>query len=105
MPEKTESIRETLERFVEGFNVNDLDQVMTFFAEEALYRVGDKEHRGKPAIRKAFEPQFRGVYGNRLTQPVYMQQPTGLETSHGPSERPVEDMDSPSTVVASFVQP
>ena len=58
------SIRETLDRFVEGFNVNDLDHVMTFFADDADYRPGDgTEYRGKASIRAAFEPQFRGAFG------------------------------------------
>lgn len=57
-------IRQTIDRFVEAFNVNDLDQVVTFFAENAVYRPGDgSEHRGPAAIRRAFEPQFRGAFG------------------------------------------
>jgi uncharacterized protein (TIGR02246 family) len=57
-------IAPVLDRFVAGFNGNDLEQVMTFFAEDAVYRPGDgSEHRGKAAIRQAFAPQFGGVYG------------------------------------------
>jgi uncharacterized protein (TIGR02246 family) len=59
-----ESIGAILERFVAGFNDNDLDAVMAFFAEDAVYAPGDgKEHRGKAAIRAAFRPQFEGAYG------------------------------------------
>jgi len=31
-------IAEVLDRFVAGFNDNSLDEVMTFFAEDAVYR-------------------------------------------------------------------
>ena len=58
------NIREVIDRFVEAFNVNDLDKVMTFFAEDAIYRPGDgSEHRGPGAIRRAFEPQFSAAFG------------------------------------------
>jgi uncharacterized protein (TIGR02246 family) len=58
------SLRARIDAFVEAFNVNDLDAVMTFFSEDAVYRPGDgKEHRGKAAIREAFRPQYSGAYG------------------------------------------
>lgn len=58
------AVRETIDSFVEAFNVNDLDAVVTFFAEDAVYRPGDgTEHRGPAAIRRAFEPQFSGAFG------------------------------------------
>lgn len=64
MTQSKPNVRETIDRFVEAFNVNDLDQVMTFFAEDAVYRPGDgSEHRGPTAIRQAFEPQFNGAFG------------------------------------------
>lgn len=57
-------IRNVIDRFVDAFNVNDLDRVMTFFADDAIYRPGDgSEHRGPAAIRRAFEPQFSGAFG------------------------------------------
>jgi ketosteroid isomerase-like protein len=57
-------LRARIDGFVEAFNVNDLDAVMTYFAEDAVYRPGDgKEHHGKAEIRKAFEPQFAGAFG------------------------------------------
>jgi ketosteroid isomerase-like protein len=60
----TSSIRGAIDRFVEAFNVNDLDRVMTFFAEDAVYLPGDgSEHRGPEAIRLAFEPQFSAAFG------------------------------------------
>ncbi|WP_211254967.1 YybH family protein [Nevskia soli] len=56
--------RNTIDRFVEAFNVNDLNAVMMFFADDAVYKPGDgTEHRGPAAIRRAFEPQFNGAFG------------------------------------------
>lgn len=53
-----------MDAFVEAFNVNDLDRVMTHFSAAAVYRPGDgTEHRGLAAIRAAFEPQFAGAFG------------------------------------------
>jgi ketosteroid isomerase-like protein len=51
-------------RFTEAFNREDLDAVMAYFADDALYDEFDgKEARGKAAIRAAFVPQFRGDFG------------------------------------------
>ena len=51
-------------RFTAAFNSDDLDGVMEFFAEDALYaEFNGTESRGKKAIREAFEPQFRGDFG------------------------------------------
>ncbi len=50
--------------FVDGFNRNDLDSVMSFFADDAIYdEFNGKRNVGKAAIRAAFEPQFTGAYG------------------------------------------
>lgn len=58
------TIADVLERFVAGFNTNSLDEVMEFFADDAVYRPGDgREFRGRAAIRKAFRPQFSGAFG------------------------------------------
>jgi uncharacterized protein (TIGR02246 family) len=59
------TIAHVLERFVAGFNDNSLDDVMAFFAEDAVYRPGDgNEFRGRDAIREAFRPQFSGAFGS-----------------------------------------
>ena len=58
------SIASTLSKFVAGFNTNSLDEVMTYFAEDAVYQPGDgRQHRGRAAIREAFRPQFAGAFG------------------------------------------
>ena len=57
-------IAEVLRAFVAGFNTNSLDEVMTFFAEDAVYEPGDgRTHRGRAAIREAFRPQFARAFG------------------------------------------
>ena len=51
-------------RFTEAFNRDDLDGVMAFMADDAIYdEFNGKVNYGKAAIRAAFEPQFRGDYG------------------------------------------
>jgi len=60
----TPRIAEILRRFVDGFNTNSLDEVMTFFADDAVYEPGDgRTHRGRAAIREAFRPQFEHAFG------------------------------------------
>jgi ketosteroid isomerase-like protein len=56
--------RRTIERLVEGFATQDLDGIMSLFAEDAVYcdilgkgRRGDEFH-GKAAIRHAIARQF-----------------------------------------------
>jgi uncharacterized protein (TIGR02246 family) len=59
------TIADVLARFVAGFNSNSLDEVMAFFAEDAVYRPGDgREYRGRAAIREAFRPQFARAFGD-----------------------------------------
>lgn len=57
-------INDTITKFTDAFHANDLDRVMTFFRDDAIYEPGDgRTHRGKAQIRAAFEPQFNGAYG------------------------------------------
>lgn len=60
--------RAALERlvidFTEAFNRENLDEVMSYFTEDAIYdEFFGKRHHGKAAIREAFIPQFRGDFG------------------------------------------
>ena len=51
-------------RFTEAFNQDDLEAVMSFMADDAIYdEFNGKINHGKAAIRDAFIPQFRGDYG------------------------------------------
>src|SRR5512143_3887110 len=49
-------IIEMMRKYWDAFNANDLDRVMTFFSDDAVYQPGDgKTHKGKAAIHAAFE--------------------------------------------------
>jgi uncharacterized protein (TIGR02246 family) len=51
-------------RFTDAFNREDLDGVMSFMDDDAIYdEFNGRRHRGKAAIREAFVPQFRGDFG------------------------------------------
>ena len=53
-----------VEDFTEAFNREDIDEVMSWFAEDAIYdEFNGVRSTGKAAIRKAFEPQFAGAFG------------------------------------------
>ncbi|OJH37615.1 nuclear transport factor 2 family protein [Cystobacter ferrugineus] len=67
-------------RFTNAFNRDNLDEVMTYFAEDAVYETLEGHHaRGIPAIRAAFEPQFRGVFGRLrfITQDMLVDEAAG----------------------------
>jgi len=50
--------------FTEAFNREDMDEVMSYFAEDAIYdEFNDIRHVGTDAIRAAFVPQFSGAFG------------------------------------------
>jgi ketosteroid isomerase-like protein len=50
--------------FTEAFNREEIDEVMSYFADDAIYdEYNAVRHVGKPAIREAFIPQFRGDFG------------------------------------------
>jgi uncharacterized protein (TIGR02246 family) len=60
----TSALERLTRDFTAAFNRDDLDAVMAFFADDAIYdEVDGKRSTGKPAIRAAFEPQFRGDFG------------------------------------------
>lgn len=59
-----QSLEDLAIRFTDAFNRDDLDGVMSFFSEGAVYdEFHGARHEGHDAIRAAFEPQFRGAYG------------------------------------------
>ncbi|MBM3490897.1 MAG: nuclear transport factor 2 family protein [Alphaproteobacteria bacterium] len=50
--------------FTDAFNRDDLDGVMSYFAEDGIYdEFNGIRNVGKAANRQAFEPQFRGEFG------------------------------------------
>ena len=84
-------------RFTDAFNRNDLDGVMAFMAEDAVYdEFTGAVNRGKAAIRAAFVPQFRGDHGTMRfdSEDVFVDPVAGkalirwlctLETRKGPA--------------------
>ncbi len=58
------ALADLVARFTDAFNRDDLDGVLSFMAEDAVYDEYDGTRSvGKAAIRRAFEPQFRGDFG------------------------------------------
>jgi ketosteroid isomerase-like protein len=65
MPVTRTDLGRTVDAFVAAFNDVDLGKTMSFFADDAEYRPGNGTvHRGLPAIRAEFAPQFAGRFGN-----------------------------------------
>ena len=67
-------------RFTDAFNREDLDAVMAFIAEDAIYdQFNGALAVGRAAVRAAFEPQFRGDYGTMrfLTEDLFVDATTG----------------------------
>jgi len=67
-------------RFVDAFNRNDLDAVMSFFADDAIYdEFNGTRNEGKAAIRAAFKPQFTGAFGKMqfLDEDLFIDTDTG----------------------------
>src|SRR4029453_13990114 len=67
-------------RFVDAFNRNDLDTVMSFFADAAVYdEFNGTGNEGKEAIRAALKPQFTGAFGKMqfLDEDLFVDADTG----------------------------
>lgn len=61
------SLERLVLRFTDAFNRAELDEVMGYFAEDAVYETFDGQRcEGRERIRAAFVPQFRGDFG-RIT--------------------------------------
>lgn len=59
-----DELKEITLKFTDAFNRDDLDSVMAWFAEDAVYdEFHGVRHEGKEAIRAAFEPMFAGKFG------------------------------------------
>lgn len=64
MSDRRAELLKLVEDFTARFNAVDLDGLMRFFAEDAVYEeVNGPVNEGKAAIRKAFEPLFSGKFG------------------------------------------
>ncbi len=64
-PPTANTLIDAARRFTQAFNDNDLDGVMEWFADDAVYDQFDgAQARGPGEIRAAFEPQFSGAFGD-----------------------------------------
>jgi ketosteroid isomerase-like protein len=75
-----QQLLELTNRFMAAFNRNDLDTVMSFFTDDAVYdEFNGKSNQGKSAIRAAFAPQFNGAFGNMqfLDEDLFIDAETG----------------------------
>ncbi len=66
--------------FTEAFNRENIDEVMSYFADDAIYdEFNAVRHDGKDAIRAAFVPQFRGDHGKMRfhTEDIFLDVPAG----------------------------
>jgi len=80
MQVERERLRDLTSRFMAAFNCNDLDTVMSFFSENAVYDEFNGQHnQGIPAIRAAFTPQFSGAFGTMkfLDEDLFIDADTG----------------------------
>jgi ketosteroid isomerase-like protein len=92
-----DKLADLVTRFTEAFNREDLDGVMAFMTEDAVYdEFNGTVNRGAAAIRAAFVPQFRGDYGKLRfhTEDLFVDAAAGralirwlctLETRKGPA--------------------
>ena len=66
--------------FLDAFNRNDLDAVIAFFTDDAVYEeLHGRINRGKAAIREAFAPQFEGKFGKM----VFIEDDTFIDADAG----------------------
>lgn len=61
---RTEELNRISVDFLAAFNRGDVDAIMSFFTEDAIYdEMHGKKNIGKAAIRKSFEKLFSGKFG------------------------------------------
>lgn len=73
-------LMELTRHFLDAFNRNDLDAVMSFFADVSFYdEFNGKRSAGKTAIRAALMPQFQGAHGEMqfLDDDIFVDAETG----------------------------
>ena len=73
-------LRDVVLRFTDAFNRDDLDGVMSFLSDDAVYdEFNGKRSRGQAAIRETLTPQFRGDFGRIrfLTEDLFVDAAAG----------------------------
>ena len=73
-------LRDVVLRFTDAFNRDDLEGVMSFLSDDAVYdEFNGKRSRGHVAIRETLTPQFRGDFGRIrfLTEDLFVDAAAG----------------------------
>ena len=73
-------LRDLVIRFTDAFNRDDLDAVMSYLDDDAIYdEFNGTRSTGRAAIREAFVPQFRGDFGRIrfLTEDLFVDAAAG----------------------------
>jgi len=73
-------LRDVVLRFTDAFNRDDLEGVMSFLSDDAVYdEFNGKRSRGHAAIRETLTPQFRGDFGRIrfLTEDLFVDAAAG----------------------------
>jgi uncharacterized protein (TIGR02246 family) len=100
-----DDLRALVLRFTEAFNQDSLDAVMGYFADDAVYVTFDGDvHRGKAAVREAFEPQFRGDLGTLRfhAEDVIVDEVTGKAVVRWLCRHTIEDTGKSLSTVAKL---
>lgn len=64
MGDRNVELRQLTDDFLLAFNRADVDGIMSFFSDDAVYEeFHGKVNEGKPAIRESFERLFAGKFG------------------------------------------
>ena len=80
MADRRQELYARTREFLDAFNRNDLDAVMAFFSEDAVYdELNGRPNEGKAAVRAAFEPQFEGRFGTM----EFVEDDTFVDHGHG----------------------
>ena len=79
-PQTRQELERLTTEFLDAFNRNDLDAVMSYFAPEGEYEeFNGGLNRGVDAVRAAFAPQFEGAFGEMkfLDEDLFIDEATG----------------------------
>ena len=80
MTNRRDELTELTDQFVDAFNRQNLDDVVSFFAEDGVFEDGREDrHQGREAIAKAFAPLVAGGQGRIRFDPedLFIETETG----------------------------
>ena len=80
MGDRRAELADLTERFVDAFNQMDIDGIVSFFSEDAVYEDSrGGSHTGPDAIREAFTPLVGGAMGKISfdAEDLFMEEDTG----------------------------